>query len=73
MFADPSRERFVSQAEEKILKENEWPDGMRKYRIDGHIMIASVDENSVFFNAKFETANLSQVFRVPSQSSGGSR
>jgi len=32
---------------------------MRKYNVDGHIMIAKVDENSVFFNSKFETANLS--------------
>lgn len=57
-WADPLREKFVSQAEEKIFKDNDWPDGMRKYNIDGHIMIANVDDGSVFFNSKFETANL---------------
>jgi len=46
---------------------------MRKYNIDGHIMIAKVDDNSVFFNSKFETANLSQVFRVPGESSSPSK
>ena len=38
---------------------------MRKFNIDGHIILSKIDENFVFFNSKFETANLSQVYRVP--------
>mmetsp|Transcript_7340 Transcript_7340/g.11502 ORF Transcript_7340/g.11502 Transcript_7340/m.11502 type:complete len:106 (+) Transcript_7340:190-507(+) len=63
MFSDPRQERFVSKQEEKILTENQWPDGMKKFFIEGHIVLARVDERTVFFNSKFETGNLRQVFR----------
>ena len=54
--------RFVNRAEERILKENVWPEGMRKYLIEGNIMLGKCTEKTVFFNSQFETANLRQVF-----------
>ena len=35
-----------------------------KYDIEGKIMIAKPNERSVFFNAKFESGNLRQVFKA---------
>ena len=64
MWADPRQEKFVNKAEEKILKSNKWPAGMKKWHTEGHIMIAKVMPNTVFFNSKFETANLRQCFKV---------
>ena len=64
MFCDPSQEKFVKSAEEQILKGHDWPDGMRKFKIEGQIMIAKVEDNTVFFNSKFESANLRQVFNA---------
>ena len=64
MFCDPKQEKFVKPVEEQILKGHEWPDGMRKYLIEGHIILGQVEENTVFFNSKFETANLRQVFKA---------
>jgi len=31
---------------------------MKKHIIEGHIIIANVEEDSIFFNSKFETGNL---------------
>lgn len=64
MFRDPKQEKFVSSAEERILKNNVWPDGMKKYHIEGHIILGSVDDSTIFFNSKFETGNLRQVFKA---------
>ena len=54
--------RFVNRAEERILKENVWPEGLRKYHIEGHIMLSKCTDRTVFFNSQFETGNLRQVF-----------
>jgi hypothetical protein len=62
MWRDPRQEKFVNRAEERILKGTEWPDGMKKFTIEGQILLANVQEDTVFFNAKFETGNLRQVF-----------
>jgi hypothetical protein len=35
MFRDPKLEKFVNRAEEKIFKNNEFGDGMKKYIIEG--------------------------------------
>lgn len=43
---------------------NDWPQGLVKFDIEGKIMIAKPTERSVFFNAKFETGNLRQVFKM---------
>jgi hypothetical protein len=40
MFCDPTQEKFVNTAEEKILKGNVWPDGIKKFHIEGHIIIS---------------------------------
>jgi hypothetical protein len=58
MFCDPRQEKYVNPAEEKIFKGHDWGDGMRKFKIEGQIMLAKVEDNTVFFNSKFETANL---------------
>ena len=58
MFIDPRQERFVSAAEQRILNNKKWPDGMKKFNIDGHIVLHKPPENAVFFNSKFESANL---------------
>ena len=64
MFADPRQEKFVNRAEERILKENTFPPGIRTYHIEGHVILGQLDEYSVFFNSKFESGNLRQVFKV---------
>ena len=38
---------------------------MWKFDIDGDIIIDTVTEESIFFNSKFESGNLRQVFKVP--------
>ena len=35
MFADPRQEKFVNHAEKRILLSNEWPDGYKKFKIEG--------------------------------------
>jgi hypothetical protein len=62
-FFDPMQEKFVNTAEEKIFKNNVWPDGMKKYHIEGQIILANVDDSTIFFNSKFESGNLRQVFK----------
>jgi hypothetical protein len=37
---------------------------MRKITIDGHIILNTTNDRSIFFNSKFETANLNKVFKV---------
>jgi hypothetical protein len=64
MFSDPRQEKFVSPAEQRILKGTAWPDGMKKFHIEGHVMLAKVEDSTVFFNSKFESANLRQVFKA---------
>ena len=55
--------RYANKAEEKILKDNNWSQGFVKYDIEGKIMVAKPNDRSVFFNAKFESGNLRQVFK----------
>ncbi len=38
---------------------------MRAFDIDGYILLDSVNEETVFFNSKFESANLRQAFKIP--------
>ena len=59
-----NKPRYVNRAEEKVLKETVWPEGMLKFQIEGRIMIAKPTERSIFFNAQFECGNLRQVFKA---------
>lgn len=54
----------MNRAEERILKDNVFPQGLRKFHIEGQVMLGQLDEYSVFFNSKFESGNLRQVFKV---------
>ena len=59
-----NKPRFVNKAEEKILKENNWPVGLRTHIKEAEIVKTRITERSIFFNSKFESGNLRQVFRA---------
>ena len=49
-------------SERKVFQSNVFPEGLRKFRIEGNIMLGKILDKTVFFNSKFESGNLRQVF-----------
>lgn len=53
---------LMINSERKVFQSNVFPEGLRKFRIEGNIMLGKILDKTVFFNSKFESGNLRQVF-----------
>jgi hypothetical protein len=52
------RPDLINNAEKKVFQDNIFPQGLRKFNIEGNIMLGKIEEKTVFFNSKFESGNL---------------
>jgi len=45
------RPDLINNAEKKVFQDNIFPQGLRKFNIEGNIMLGKIEEKTVFFNA----------------------
>lgn len=67
MWADPSQEKFVNQHEKAIYGIKKWPKSQKEYIAEGLIKFERIRTHDVFFNSRFESGNLRQVYKVPQE------
>lgn len=65
MWADPDKEKFENIFEQSIHIDQKGLNGLKKEDCEGYIRINNPSEFDLFFNSRFESGNLRQVFRIP--------
>ena len=65
MWADSKQEKFINQHEKAIFTMRQWPAAQKEYIAEGLIKFERVRPHDVFFNSRFESGNLRQVYKVP--------
>ena len=64
MWEDKSQEDFQNESERKIYLQTKWAKSLDKRECEGYIRFDRVRCKDVFFNSRFESGNLRQVYRV---------
>ena len=65
MWADSAQEKFINQHEKAIFTMRQWPASQKEYIAEGLIKFERVRPHDIFFNSRFESGNLRQVYKVP--------
>ena len=64
MWADPTQEKFVNNHEKAIFTMREWPKSQKEFITEGFIKFEKARPDDIFFNSRFESGNLRQVYKV---------
>ena len=64
IWADKDREEYTNEVEKKIHLSTQLPNALEKRECEGYIRFERARCIDVFFNSRFESGNLRQVYRV---------
>jgi hypothetical protein len=64
MWAEANPDQFVSDTEKKVFTQTDWPSSLEKRDCEGYIRFERVKSTDVFFNSRFESGNLRQVYKI---------
>ena len=64
MWADSAQEKYVNAHEKAIFTMREWPKSQKEFECEGYIKFEKARPHDIFFNSRFESGNLRQVYKV---------